>query len=275
MIQIGKLYMQSVGGQVRLCADISLNGKGTTLWFGVEEAQEEYLCAQRSDAFVMALLPTAMREGQDIECVTPMSERLHYQLESFWIPTLCACGDLYHPMKIHAPLTAEPLENKGAVGTGFSGGVDSLYTIMTHGKDSPYPLTHLTNFNLGVYEGAGYHQTFQKSCAEAKAFAREMGLGFVGLDSNIYEVLPERYLDVFSFRVILGALALQGLFSVYLFSSSHDFGHFALDLHISSKFDLLSVHCTQTESLAIYNAGGAKKRIEKLEALENLREEQK
>ena len=61
MIKIRALYRQTKNGQARVCADISLNGKVTTLWFGVEEAQAEYLCADRSDAFVMALLPAAMR----------------------------------------------------------------------------------------------------------------------------------------------------------------------------------------------------------------------
>lgn len=88
MLQIGNLYLQHTDGQARLCADITLNGRGTTLWFGVNEAQAEYLCPQRSDAFVMALLPTAMRGGYSITCETPMSERLHYQLENYLIPTL-------------------------------------------------------------------------------------------------------------------------------------------------------------------------------------------
>ena len=163
MLNIGKLYLQHTDGQVRLCADIALNGRGTTLWFGVDEKQADYLCHDRSDAFVMALLPTAMRTGQDIVCQTPMSERLHYQLEQLLIPSVCAAGTLYHPIHIQAPLMAEKVNSKGAVATGFSGGVDSLHTIMTHGKDSAYPLTHLTLFNLGVFEGAAYRQGFLKS----------------------------------------------------------------------------------------------------------------
>ncbi len=73
MITIGNTYLIHKDGQVRLCADLTLNGKGTTLWFGVDEAYGEYLCHQRSDAFVMALLPTAMRGGYEIVCETPMS----------------------------------------------------------------------------------------------------------------------------------------------------------------------------------------------------------
>ena len=39
MLQVGKLYIQRTQGHSRLCADITLNGRGTTLWFGVEEGR--------------------------------------------------------------------------------------------------------------------------------------------------------------------------------------------------------------------------------------------
>lgn len=267
MLSIGNVYLQHTEGQARLCADISLNGRGTTIWFGVEEKQADYLCPQRSDAFVMALLSTAMRGGYPITCETPMSQRLHYQLENYLIPSLCAAGDLYHPVSIQAPLTSEPIENKRGVGTGFSGGVDSLYTIMTHGKDSTYPLTHLALFNVGVFEGPGFREGFRKSCRNAQKFADEMGLELVGLDSNISQVLPERYIDVVTFRLVAGAMALQSLFSTYLISSSLDFSDFFIDLHNCGRFDLLMLHCSQSESLKLYSAGGQTHRVDKLSAL--------
>lgn len=267
MLTIGNVSVQHTAGQARLCADITLNGRGTTLWFGVEEGQEEYLCPRRSDAFVMALLPAAMRGGHDIVCQTPMSQRLHYQLTEYLIPTLWGAGDLYHPMSIRAPLEDKPVENQKGVGTGFSGGVDCLYTVMTHGKDSVYPLTHLTVFNVGTFEGSAYRASFHNACQGALGFAREMGLETVFLDSNIVEVLPERFLDVSSFRLIAGALALQGLFSMYLLSSSMDFSEFCIDLHSICDFDLLTLHCANTEALCFYSAGASVKRIRKLEAL--------
>lgn len=267
MINIGKLYLQREQEQVRLCADITWGKRGTTLWFGVAPEQEEYLCVQRSDAFVMALLPTAMREGQDISCETPMSQRLHYQLEHYLVPTLVSAGTLYHRISIHAPLTSERLQNKGAVGTAFSGGVDSLYTIMSHGADSDYPVTHLTHFNVGVFAGFGGREAFLRSCEASRPFADELGLEFVALDSNLQEAIPERYLDVYSFRNLAGALALQGLLSVYLLSAAIVAENFIIDLHDSCGFDLLNVPCAQTESLAIHLAGMEITRIGKLEAL--------
>lgn len=267
MLQIGTVYIQRTDGQARLCAEIQLNGRGTTLWFGVEEGQAEYLCALRSDAFVMALLPTAMRGGHIIQCETPMSERLHYQLERYLIPSLCAAGQMYHPVSIQAPLTSERIESKKGVGTGFSGGADSMYTILTHGKESDFPLTHLALFNVGVFEGPAFRESFRKSCRNALAFAEKMGLELVCVDSNISQVLPERFLDVYSFRNLAAAMALQSLFSVYLLSSGHDVASFTFDLHNSATYDLLTVHCAQTEFLSFYLSGSQTRRCDKLKAL--------
>lgn len=267
MIQIGRVYLQHTDGQARLCADIILNQRGTTLWFAVSADKEEYLCRERSDAFVMALLPMAMRGGYDIVCETPMSERLHYQMEQYLIPALAAAGTLYHMISIRVPLTNSCVENCKGVGTGFSGGVDSLYSVLTHGEGSTYPLTHLAVFNVGVFEGKEYRNAFKKSCQNAQRFAEQMELELVALDSNISEVLPERFLDVYSFRNLAGAMALQGLFSMYLLSSGHDVANFAFDLRNSATYDLLTVNCAQTESLAIYLSGGSVQRVKKLEEL--------
>lgn len=267
MLTIGNTYLIHKDGQARLCADLTLNGKGTTLWFGVDTANEAYLCTERSDAFVMALLPTAMRGGYDIAFQTPMSERLHYQLSHYLIPTVCDAGDLYHPIKLIGPLTSEPVANCGGVGTGFSGGVDCLYTVMTHEKDSTYPLTHLAVFNVGAFDGSEYQKNFHNACIDAGKFAQAQNLPLVCLDSNIVEVLPEEFLEVYSFRNLAGAMVLQRLFSVYLLSSGHAFNNLTFDLSNNSTFDLLLVHCAGTESLAFYSSGGQVQRHEKIKAL--------
>ena len=267
MLSIGKIYLQETDDQRRICADISLDGRGVTLWFGVDRAQGHYLCSERSDAFVMALLPAAMRGGHDIVCQTPVSQRLKYQLEYYLIPTLSDAGDLYHPVQIHGPLAGDPVTNLGATGLGFSGGVDCMYSLMLHGKESAYPVTHLTVFNLGVFEGETARVSFRNACESTARFAREHGLELVALDSNISQVLPERFLDVYSFRNLAGAMALQGLFSRYLLSSGHDSASFTLDLRNAATYDLLTVHCAQTESLSVYLSGTQTKRADKLIAM--------
>ena len=265
MLKIGKTYLKRVGDLTHLCADLTIGDRRTTLWFGVDSAQEEYLAPGRADAFVMALLPAAMRGGHEMVCEDPMSERLHYQLVNGLIPALSFAGDLYHIIKITAPLTTEQVPNLGAVGTGFSGGVDSLYTIMKHGADSEFPLTHIAIFNRrAVYD----KPSFMEACRQGDRFARELGFKQVYLDTNLSQTLIRNSDVVFSFWNLACALALQRLFSVYLISSGQSVSEFKLDLELACDFyDPLTVNCASTESLAFYLSGGETSRPKKLEAL--------
>ena len=263
MLHIGKSHLVRIDEMSRLCADITVGNRRISLWFGVDSTQEEYLALGRADAFVMALLPGAMRGGHEMICEDPVSERLHHQLVSGLIPTLAFAGNLYHPIKITATLTAEKLTNQGAVGTGFSGGADCLYTIMHHGRDSEVPLTHIAVFNNGHID----KNEFQPFCRHARRFAEEQRLALAAVDSNMDDALGERFLDVYSFRNYACVLALGRLFSVYLLSSGHDAGHFELDLRNTAAFDLLSAQCVSTESLTFYHAGDDRTRVDKLAAL--------
>lgn len=264
MLKIGRSYIIRAAGTSRLCADLTIGDRRTTLWFGVDNAYEEWLALGRADAFVMALLPSAMRGGHEIVCEDPMSERLHYQLTGGLIPTLAFAGELYHVIDVTAPLTVERIPNQGAVGTGFSGGADCLYTIMRHSADSEFPLTHIAVFNIGHVWGK---ESFQTLCRYAQRFAAEQGLGMAAVDTNIQDMLLERFVDVYSFRNYACALALGGLFSVYLLSSGHDAANFELNLRNTANYDLLTARYVSTEAFTFYHSGEEVKRWEKLKAL--------
>lgn len=267
MLSIGKSCIVHEDGKAKLCAEASIGNRAVTLWYAVDRAQESCLALGRADPFVMALLPGAMRGGHEVVCEDPMSERLHDQLVNGLIPSLVSAGELYHSIKITAPLTAEGLPNQGAVGTGFSGGADCLYTIMRHGKDSEFPLTHIAVFSNGVFDGPDAEEQFRANCSRASQFAIEQGLKTVFVDTNFNKALPERFLDVYSFRNLSCAMALEQLFSVYLLSSGHDAAHFGLDIRNSSSFDLMTARYASTESLTFYHSGEEARRLEKLSAL--------
>lgn len=264
MLKISKTYITRVDETSRLCADLTIGNRRTTLWFGVDRSQEEWLALGRADAFVMALLPGAMRGGHEIVCEDPMSERLHYQLTMALIPALASAGDLYHLIKVSAPLTTERVPAQGAIGTGFSGGVDSLYTIMRHGTDSEFPLTHIAVFHSrAVYD----KDSFIEACRHGGRFAQEMGLKSVYLDTNLSQALSENYAETYTFRNFACALALQGLFSKYYVSSGPNASKAKFDLNSCDRYDLLSVPCISTESLSFYLSGVETTRSKKLEAL--------
>lgn len=49
------------------------------LWFAVPSDIKSYLCTDRGDAFVVAMLWYAMITGSDIESEAPMSEKMVFQ----------------------------------------------------------------------------------------------------------------------------------------------------------------------------------------------------
>lgn len=266
MLKIGKSYIVRTDGISRLCADIAIDGHKQTLWFGLDSAQEDCLVAGRADPFVMAVLPAAMRGGHEIMCEDAISERLHYQLCEYLIPALSLAGDMYCKIHITAPLTAEPYPNRSGFGTSFSDDVDSLYTVSRHGPGSECPLTHIAVFNTGSFTDSERREKFTGICQAAARFADERGLETVFVDTNLYESLQENFSEVVSFRSIACALALQGLFSVWLLPAA-DAGKFAVDIHACASFDLLTADCAATESLTIYPDGAEAKHTKKLTAL--------
>lgn len=98
-IRISAPYVQHIesdifGSAVRLAADVNMTNPNTgvnetrSLYFDFERKYEEYLCPERSDAFVMGLLSSAMENGYDIEFETPMTDRLFYQMNDDYLPMM-------------------------------------------------------------------------------------------------------------------------------------------------------------------------------------------
>lgn len=198
-----------------------------------------------------------------------MSERLHYQLCRHLIPALAFAGELYHFIPISAPLTAVPYRNQSAVGTGFSGGLDSLYTIMCHGPGSDYPLTHLAMFDTGGLSRMYSQKEHAKFYSMGKRFAEEQGLKTISVRTNLGDTLSnaEDGNEIGSFRKLARALSLQGLFSTYLLSSGPDVSEFSFNLEYSEYYEPLLVPCASTEGLTIYSSGMALERYDKLKLL--------
>lgn len=280
MITIGELYTEETIDQVHLCARISIYDRSTVLWYGVEKKYAQYF-TQRADPFLLAMLGTAMRRGLDIRCESPVSQRLLYQLQNNYIPSLVKVGRAKRIL-IHAPYASDKEENAGARATGFTGGVDSLYTIMRHTSDNVPPdfrLTHVTVLNVGAFKGNHYRQNFQRACEYARRFAEEQGLGLVCVDSNFNEVLKtsqsvnglHSFAGELPYRIFGAAHALSGLFSEYYLSAEVPFWQFTLaekeppeDI---SYFDLFSALACSTDTLTCHCTGGEVTRIQKLEAL--------
>ena len=146
MIKIEQPRVVSNSDEARLETYISIDGKRSKIWFSVDKEYESYLCWERSDAYVIAVLNYAMRNGHDIECDAPLSEDLYYNLDKYLIDAIKQYNPVFYRPTIKAPISSEILPCAGAVGTGISCGVDSLHALasQTELKFNKHNITHLT-----------------------------------------------------------------------------------------------------------------------------------
>lgn len=239
------------------------------LWFAVPLVYKQYLCHDRVDAFVVAMLWYAMITGSDIESEAPMSEKMVFHITHYLIPALCTPTNGYRRIKIIGPTTNVPYKNAAGVGTGMTCGVDSLYTMYKYTQpDIPekYRLTHLAYFNMGAifhpnrsekkeyslkefYETTDQMSEVKRGNAEQVSRITNLPLAYVksNLDSDYYR---GAYGHTGVYRNCAMALSLQGLFSVYYNSSGGWPGYFDLTLTEGSQhYEALLSTCFSTESL--------------------------
>ena len=131
MIEIGLIRLSDVAGHKRISADVAVDGASRELWFEVEGEYGKYLCHERSDAFVLAMLQYALRHGHEIRSKAPMTDRLYEQLTEQFLPAFNKINRLN--AKILAPVAPEVEHPEGGhrIGTGISCGVDSLHVYAT------------------------------------------------------------------------------------------------------------------------------------------------
>ena len=259
-----------ISGRLQLSAEVVITGEPSTIWFEVDEKYGQYLCDERCDAFVIGLLPVAMRRGLDIVSVAPISERLEYQLRSTLLPLLARYGKKVREVKITAPIATEPIQNAGGVGAGISCGVDSLHIVKNHGKGDTkgLALTHLVLNNVGAFGMTGASNQFEWTINLARQFCAEFGYELVLTNSNIFDVVKLDFEQNHTYFNTFAILCLQKLWKVFYYGSwGVDFeeGYTVKnnELKDCAAYDILSLDCFSTDNLKIYSEGGAYDRYDK------------
>lgn len=269
-LRIGKPFLRREAGQAVLCAQVTIQDRREEAWFSVEPEFAGYLTDDRADAFLVAFLPVAMKQGMDVFCDAPVTRRLYYQITQYLIPAMAANMDCYHPVAVHARATDAPLCCERAVGTGWTGGVDSMYTLMTHlhPEEPGMKLTHLLVANVGTLESDHNTALLRYMAEKARGgIARELKLAVVAVDSNIQSLHQAQYLSVAAFRLPAAVLAMQKLFGVFLHSGAYEFSCFAFVPENSAYYELLPLSCFETDHTVFYSTGSQVSRIQKLREL--------
>ncbi len=272
-IHIHAPHIETKDEKSQLICDIDFKGEQRTVWFSVDEKYGQYLCWERSDAFLIGLLNFAMREGCDITCDAPVTSQLLYQIKTYLLPLLANSSDvLYHPTII-APMDDTPLPNAGGVGTGISCGVDSLHVVKNymHSSYAGMTLTHLTLHNVGAFWKEKNNQ-YSWHVNHTKAFAKEYGFELIITDSNFAKAFPQSHFLTVTYSNCFAIYAMQKLWHTYFFASAGDDIRDILKLANNEKFssedyDLISLDTFSTRSLKIYSEGAAITRLEKIRTI--------
>lgn len=270
-IKISKPYFEEEKEKIKIYSIIESDKEDYKLWFEVQKEYKQYLICERLDAFIIAILPYAIKKQMDIHVQGALSSKLYYQLTTYLIPLLC---DKFNKriIKIEASLDSNIYNIAKAVGTGISCGVDSLYTISKHinRKEKEFNITHLTFFNAGAsgkYGGEEARKLYRERMKFAKQFAEENNLKFVSVDTNMNEFLMMDHEMTHTFRSLACVLLMQKLFSKYYYSSGLEFDETRIAEYDSACYDILNVQCLSTEDTTFYSTGMESTRIGKVKEI--------
>jgi hypothetical protein len=202
------------------------------LWFSVPAKYKSYLTTCRMDSFLVAMLYHAMVQGENIHLDGTVSEKLLHNINTRVIPIIQSYSSQVRHILVTASKTENALElNSGGVGTGLSGGIDSLAEIQFNlDKRIPnsFRLTHLLFFNVGANGGAknefeleNVRKVFRLRYDSHKKSASEIGLECIGVDSNIHLFdTCWKHEKIHTFKAAATVLCFQSLFKRYYIASA-------------------------------------------------------
>ena len=244
-----------------------------TIFYEVDKEWGSYLTYELSDPFVLALVDFAMEKNAYIKYEAPMTEDLRYQLERYLIPVYSRKLEPMHNIKIEGPVTTWKPLSKGVTGTGFSGGVDSFYTVLSHLDNVPASkkITHLLLCVNGA-ANTGYSEALDKKwlADEETRFepvAKKLGLKLISVNSNVS--LLDNYRKYFlgggTVRTCSFVHALRKLFGTYYWASAYEADVINFNLEDPGYIEPFNVPLMSVDGLRFYHSGCEVSRIEKVE----------
>jgi len=274
LVEVLKPRIVTVGNKTRLVAQIRNLPEDREIYFETDEQYGEYFDSECSDPFFIPVILYCINKSKSVKFEAPVSYNLLYN----WYEVLN--GIIHAVMANSIPIEVEAvsgnstsISTEGKVGTGLSCGLDSFAAVVSHigeEREKTHRLTHLAIFNTGSHDP--FHRgedscksLFNKRVFRAKTCADEIGLPLVVVNSNISDLIPGTYAQFHTFRDITPVLALQKLFSTYLYASGIKVNDTALNYTDSAYYDSISLPLLSTERLRLLSANSTLSSIQKAE----------
>jgi hypothetical protein len=220
---------------------------------------------EAADSFLLVMLPRAMREGLDIVVEGELSSQLYYNVSQYYLAFLRTLDANLKPISITAPRLTTRVHGGKGVFTGFSAGVDSFATILTHMQGVPeeYRVSHLLFNNVGSH---GQSKNDQKVFEErlARLRTRAMGLPLLPVASNLDQVMRSKFERTHTIRNCATALLFQADCAKFLYSSAVHYRDAIIgETEYMGYADAVGVALLSTETTQCISAGGQYTRFDK------------
>lgn len=237
-------------------------------WYRVPDQFAEHL-SMHSDAFLIPGLLAGMYFKEDIEVRGTISPRLAYHLEEYQKLLFYRNSKVVTPVQIKyaqlKPLQAKPR----GVGSTFSGGVDSFYTLWEHlPMNQPIPEFQVTHA-LFIFGFDIIKKNKQKYTALHTRFSdvlRNLNIELIPLETNINSIIISRmFFPHFYGPILIGTAHVFGkLFNKFYIPNSNDFWQ---NLNWTSSSNPGSDPLLSSDTMEIIHHGVVTRRVEKVEAL--------
>lgn len=277
-LYIKKPEIRDIGdNRVQLYAEIIENDVVRELYYEVDKEYREYLCTERSDAFVVSLLQYAMQNHYNIKWEEPLSERLLYQIETMFMPVMVeqyAARYGYTEIKLNGPITSDRISRKKiGVATGVSGGVDSFYSILKHidCNYEQYKLTHLIYVALSNHckDLVSLKNDFYLKLKRIEPISKELQLPIICLFSNESDFEIKDVCEWGTYRLCGMILALQKLISVYYISSGYSYADFSFKEKDCAHAELFHLTVLSNNDVQFLSFGGEVSRQQKVKIIKD------
>jgi len=285
-IRVSKPVLTEENGAVTLSVQVT-GGVSGTCFYSTDAVNRGFVDESSSDCFLVGLLYTAMYAGYDLVLEGAVSRKLLFHVRHYVMPMLDAFFEgRLHRVNIRAgSLVSRGYPDTDAVGTGFSGGIDSFHTIREFFLDYHGPpedrINTLLFFNVGSH-GMGHdrarlawlEQKFAERARVLSGYAKDIGLPFVSVDSNVHAFMQSGHLQTSTLASLSAALFLGRKLRLYYLASLGIPYHamFYPDSKLERDYDLEKIEdyllphlCTETFSAV--SGGSECTRAQKTEAI--------
>jgi hypothetical protein len=239
------------------CSKIEFIVDEQKIFLEFDESYGEYVSPNYDGALIL-VLPIAMRNKEDIIIKGRVSYKLYHNVKNYFMKIInimipeCTIINIIPDSFSYG----ENYDNNG-VGCGLSCGIDSLCCLEDYyfnEEDSPYKLTHVTNFFAGASSNL---IQYNKRLYNGLEYIKNTSLKMFSIITNFTKINTYGHQKIHVLRNLAIPLFFQKLFKKYYYSSGFSY----IDCKIMNNCsdfcysDPISIHLLSTENIEMISHG--------------------